>query len=110
MHAHPYLSPTEAPTRADIDATRGPLLLEFGTGWCGHCRAAEPAVHQALDSHPGLRHVRVEDGPGRALGRSFGVTQWPTLVFLHDGQEQGRLVRPREAAPIAQALQTITGR
>ena len=56
-----------------------------------------------------MQHVRVEDGPGRALGRSFGVTLWPTLVFLVDGEERQRLVRPREPAPVAQALQAITG-
>ena len=39
-----YLHPTDAPSRADIDATHDPLLLEFGTGWCGHCRAAGAAV------------------------------------------------------------------
>ena len=104
-----YLHPTDAPSRADIDATPGPLLLEFGTGWCGHCRAAAPAVAQALAAHPGVRHLQVEDGPGRALGRSFGVTLWPTLVFLRDGQERQRLVRPREPAPVAAALQVITG-
>ncbi len=109
MHQALYLSPEAAPSRADIDATRGPLLLEFGTDWCGHCRAARPAVDTALAAHPGLRHLRVEDGPGRALGRSFGVTLWPTLVFLLDGREQTRLVRPREAAPFAQALLAITG-
>jgi thioredoxin 1 len=105
----PYLSPAEALSRAEIDATPGPLLLEFGTGWCGHCRAAAPAVAQALAAHPGLRHVRVEDGPGRALGRSFGVTLWPTLVFLLDGLERQRLVRPREVAPVADALQALAG-
>lgn len=109
MHPALYLSPTEAPTRADIDTMRGPLLLEFGTDWCGHCRAAQPVVDQALDAHPGVRHLRVEDGPGRTLGRSFGVTLWPTLVFLHDGQERDRLVRPREAAPVSRALQAIAG-
>ena len=108
MHPAPYLSPDAAPGRADIDTTRGPLLLEFGTGWCGHCRAAQPAVAQA--DHPGVPHLRVEDGPGRALGRSFGVTLWPTLVFLHDGQERQRLVRPREAALVGAALQALNGR
>jgi len=102
-----YLRPDMAPTRAEIDATPGALLLEFGTDWCGHCRAARPAVEAALAAHPGVRHLRVEDGPGRALGRSFGVTLWPTLVFLHGGQVQARLVRPREPAAISTALQAL---
>ncbi|MES2718060.1 MAG: AMP-binding protein [Pseudomonadota bacterium] len=109
MNAPLYLSPSQAPTQADIAATRGPLLLEFGTDWCGHCRAARPAVEAALAAHPGLRHLRVEDGPGRALGRSFGVKLWPTLVLLQDGQEQARLVRPRDTALVAQALHAISG-
>ena len=108
MQAHHYLAPADAPTRAAIDTTPGLLLLEFGTGWCGHCRAAQPAVAEALAAHPGVRHLQVEDGPGRALGRSFGVTLWPTLVFLHDGQERQRMVRPRDAGPVAAALHALT--
>lgn len=103
----PYLSPIEAPSRAEVDSLAGAVLLEFGTDWCGHCRAAAPAVAQALAQQPAVRHLRVEDGPGRALGRSFAVTRWPTLVFLADGQERARLVRPTEAAPVAQALAAI---
>lgn len=102
-----YLSPTEAPTRAEVDVLPGPVLLEFGTDWCGHCRAARPAVAEALARHPGVRHIRVEDGPGRKLGRSFGVTLWPTLVFLRDGQERDRVVRPRDTGRIAPALDRI---
>ncbi|HAB86275.1 MAG TPA: thiol reductase thioredoxin, partial [Pseudomonas sp.] len=29
------------PSRAEVDALEGPVLLEFGTAWCGHCRAAQ---------------------------------------------------------------------
>jgi thioredoxin 1 len=46
----------------------------------------------------------VEDGPGRALGRAFRVKLWPTLVFLQDGQEVARVVRPVNQAMIEQAL------
>lgn len=105
-----YLRPDQAPSRAEIDASAGPLLLEFGTDWCGHCRAARPAVQAATAAQPGVRHIRVEDGPGRALGRSFGVKLWPTLVFLRDGREVERLVRPREAAPVARALEALRSR
>lgn len=103
----PYLPPIEAPSRAEVDALAGATLLEFGTDWCGHCRAARPLVAEALAGHPGVRHLRVEDGPGRALGRSFGVRLWPTLVFLREGQEAARLVRPADADALRQALQAI---
>jgi thioredoxin 1 len=103
----PYLSPTEAPLRADVDAWRGLTVLEFGTDWCGHCRAAQDPVAQALTQQPKWQHLKVEDGPGRALGRSFRVKLWPTLVLLQDGQEVGRLLRPTAAAEMAAALKAV---
>ena len=100
----PYLSAIEAPTRAEVDALTGLTVLEFGTTWCGHCRAAQPAIAEALAPPTPWRHIRVEDGPGRALGRSFHVKLWPTLVLLRDGQEVARVVRPRQRADITDAM------
>ena len=55
---------------------------------------------EVLAGHPQITHRRVEDGPGRRLGRSFGVKLWPTLIALRDGQEQARVVRPTAPAQI----------
>ena len=100
-----YLSETEAPSRAELEALPGLTLLEFGTDWCGHCRAAQPALSDVLPQHPKWRHLKVEDGPGRALGRSYRVKLWPTLVLLRDGVEVARLVRPTQPDGIRQALE-----
>ena len=97
------------PPRAEIDAVGGPALREFGTSWCGWCRGAQAPIAAALAAHPRVRHIKVEDGSGRALGRSFGVKLWPTLIFLEDGRETARLVRPRGEADIAAALARIDG-
>ena len=98
------------PARADVDALPGPSVVEFGTSWCGHCRAAQPAIAAALADHPEVRHLKVEDGSGRPLGRSFRIKLWPTLVFLADGKEIARLVRPRDAESIRAALAQIDPR
>ena len=98
------------PARAQVDAMQGPTLLEFGTPWCGHCRAAQALIAGGLEAHPDVRHIKIEDGSGRKLGRSFGVKLWPTFVFLSDGKEIARLVRPQGQAAISGALQSIAPR
>jgi len=100
-----YIAP--GPARSDVDASQGPLLLEFGTGWCGHCQAAQPAINEALAAFPAVQHTKVEDGPGRPLGRSFRVKLWPTLICLKDGVEVARVVRPLEAEEVRAALAQI---
>jgi len=94
----------ESLTRADADALRGLAVLDFGTNWCGFCQAAQPHVDRALTSHADVTHLKIEDGSGRPLGRSFRVKLWPTLVFLRDGREIERLVRPRASVEVEEAL------
>lgn len=95
------------PARTEIDALAGAAVIEFGAPWCGVCRGAQRHIAEALAGHPRVRHLKIEDGPGRPLGRSFRVKLWPTLIFLRDGQEVARLVRPADAASIEQALDRI---
>ena len=97
------------PKRAEVDASKGPLVIEFGSPWCGYCRRAQPFIAQAFVEHPGVRHVKVADASGRRLGRSFGVKLWPTLVFLKDGVELARAVRPADVGEIRAALSRIDG-
>ena len=95
------------PKRAEVDALPGPTVLEFGNAWCGWCRRAQPLIDAAFRDHPGVRHIKVADASGRRLGRSFGVKLWPTLVFLRDGKEAARVVRPDDEDEVREALKKI---
>lgn len=98
----------QPPSRDEVDRLAGATVVEFGTPWCGHCQRAQPLIENALKDRAEIAHIKVEDGPGQRLGRTFGVKLWPTLVFLKDGKELERLVRPQGANEVAQALQAIT--
>jgi len=98
------------PTRAAIDSMRDATVIEFGAPWCGYCRAAQPLIAAAFAEYPNVRHIKIEDGSDRRLGRSFRIKLWPTLIFLRDGEETTRLVRPTDSMAIAQALQEIAPR
>ena len=99
----------QPPSRDEVDQLAGATVVEFGTPWCGHCQRAQPLIEGALKDRADVAHVKVEDGPGQRLGRTFGVKLWPTLVFLKDGKEVDRLVRPQQAADVQQALQAVAG-
>lgn len=96
-----------APSRDDVDAMRGPLVIEFGTDWCGHCQAAQPTIAAALAGRDPIEHLKIEDGKGRPLGRSFAVKLWPTLIVMRHGVELARVVRPTDAAAVTEALRVL---
>lgn len=100
-----YTPETIAPEQ--IAQNRGPLVIEFGTNWCGICKGAQPTIKTAMEPYPDVEHAKIEDGKGHRLGRTFGVKLWPTLIFLRDGKEVTRLVRPRNAEDIDTALAQI---
>jgi len=99
---------TAQPDRAAVDAMPGVVAVDFGTNWCGYCKAAEHDIDEALKAYPDVKHVKAEDGPGRPLGRSFRVKLWPTVVVMKDGQEVARVVRPAGAQEVKDALEAAS--
>jgi len=96
------------PTRETIDAMKGMAVLEFGAGWCPICQAAQPLIAQALGPRPDITHIKIEDGKGRRLGRTYRVKLWPTLIFLRDGVEVSRLVRPDSLRELGDTLLALS--
>jgi thioredoxin 1 len=91
----PYSPASEPePTREEVDRMAGPVVLEFGAAWCPHCQAVQGELSGALEGRPDVRHIKIEDGKGKPLGRSFRVKLWPTLVFMRDGQVLRQMSRP----------------
>ena len=95
------------PLRSDVDALAGVTLLEFGAPWCPHCIGAQPLLAAALARHDDVRHVKIEDGPGHALGRSFRIKLWPSILLLRDGVERARVVRPESQAEIQRMFASL---
>lgn len=96
---------TPEPTLDELAALPGATLLEFGSVSCGICARARPAIAAALHDQPVVRHIRIEDGRGRRLGRHYGVKLWPTLVLMRDGHEIARVVRPAGRPAVDELLQ-----
>lgn len=97
----------EEPSVTEVESFTGPVVIEFGNSWCGFCQAAHLFISTAMSEHPQVKHIRIADGRGKPLGRAFKVKLWPTLIFLRDGQEVARIVRPDNTDEISNALAQI---
>lgn len=95
------------PTREEIDAQSGVSVLEFGATWCGICQGTRPLLDRVFSEHAGVPRVWIEDGKGKRLGRSFGIKLWPTLVFLREGKEVARVVRPTNEGELNAAFAAL---
>lgn len=98
----------QEPTRAEVDALPGSVLVEFGAPWCPHCQELQPHLAELLARFPQVHHIKIEDGKGKPLGRSFRVKLWPNLVFLKDGAVIQQSARP-EADEVRRGLEAIAG-
>jgi thioredoxin 1 len=90
--------------RNHLDNLKGSYVIEFGATWCGYCQASQSILAEALALYPLVTLIKIEDGKGMQLGRTYKIKLWPTLVFLKDGLEVIRLVRPTDKQSITNAL------
>ena len=96
------------PAREQVDAWAGPAVLEFGTDWCEICQGTQTMLRQVFSEFGGVHHLKISDGKGKPLGRSFRVKLWPTLIYLKDGKEVARSVRPTNEEDVRSGLRAIT--
>ncbi len=80
-------------------AGKGPIVVEFMSYGCSHCRTLEPVIEQvAEDLKSRETFFRVNVGMERELADRYGITGTPTLLMFSDSREVGRVVGPRPDA------------
>src|SRR3569623_1014718 len=93
-------------TREEVDAMTGTTVLEIGASWCPICQGARAMIDRVLAEHTDARHIWIEDGKGKRLGRTFGEKLWPTRIGVRDGREVARAVRPTGEARVRAVFAT----
>jgi thioredoxin 1 len=78
-----------------LDA-EGPVVAEFMSYGCAHCRVMEPILQQvARLVEPDETIVRINIAVEQRLAASYAVEGTPTLVMFLEGREVGRVEGPR---------------
>lgn len=73
------------------------VLLDFSATWCAPCRVVAPIIHELAESFPSLMVQVVDVDENQELAVKYNVRSVPTLIFLKDDQEVGRIVGARSS-------------
>jgi thioredoxin 1 len=77
-----------------LDA-EGPVVAEFMSYGCVHCRAMEPILQEVAEMvAPDEKIVRVNVAVDQGLAASYRIKGTPTLVMFADGSEVARVEGP----------------
>ena len=78
-----------------LDA-EGPVVAEFMSYGCAHCRVMEPILQRvARLVEPDETIVRINIAVEQRLAASYAVEGTPTLVMFLEGREVGKVEGPR---------------
>jgi thioredoxin len=77
-----------------LEAT-GPIVVEFMSYGCVHCRAMEPVLQQVAEMVKSKEEIfRVNTAVEQELSDSYQVQGTPTLIMFLQGREVGRFEGP----------------
>lgn len=76
-------------------AGKGPIVVEFMSYGCSHCRALEPILQQVAARVAAKETIfRVNVAADGGLADSYGINGTPTLIMFLNGQEVRRVDGP----------------
>lgn len=71
-------------------------LIDFHAEWCGPCKVMNPIINSLMEEYnkdgSDVEIKKSDVDEETDLAAEYGIRSIPTLVFLKDGEEAGRLV------------------
>jgi thioredoxin 1 len=85
----------------------GPIVVEFMSYGCAHCRAIEPVLQQVAEIVRTKETIfRVNVAIEGNLANTYGIRGTPTLIMFLNGREAGRVDGPRPT--VSSVLAAVT--
>jgi thioredoxin 1 len=86
----------------------GPIVVEFMSYGCAHCRAIEPVLQQVAGMVKSKERIfRVNVAVEQELAESYEIQGTPTFIMFLNGQEVDRVEGPR---PTLSSVLTVVTR
>lgn len=89
--------------------TKGKVVLDIFTEWCGPCKQVGPVLHKMQKSGL-ISLVQTDLDKNEALGKNHNIHAIPTLIFFKDGKRIGSISKGEpKVVPISDLLEQVLG-
>lgn len=79
-------------------------LLKFETSWCSQCKAINPTLDKVLKEFPDVKLTKINCEEQEDLPNRYNIRNLPTLIYLKNNIEVGRLIGNVSANKIIELL------
>ena len=99
---------TDASVRKEVLENPEPVLVEFGTEWCGTCHILAPVIEGVASEFEGRIKVCWLDMDANARTvQEYGIRDLPTLLFFRHGRIVDHLIGAASKAELAARLKAL---
>ncbi|KAF9915702.1 hypothetical protein BX616_005582 [Lobosporangium transversale] len=73
-------------------AGRKLVVVDFFATWCGPCRTLAPILEELEKKHKSVIFAKMDVDQAKECAGSYEISAMPTIVFMKNGSEVGRIV------------------
>ncbi|MFL5507322.1 MAG: thioredoxin [Gemmatimonadales bacterium] len=100
---------TDASFAADVEQSKGLVLVDFWATWCGPCLMIAPSLEQLASEYEGqMKVLKLDVDENQRTAMRFNVRSIPSILFFKDGKVVdtvvGALPKPAIEAKVKQHL------
>ena len=78
-----------------------PILVDLWADWCPPCVVIAPILKKVIENYESkisLAKIEVDEGKNMKIAGQYQVRGFPTILFIHNGEEKARFSGAQSAS------------